>query len=343
MKQYKLIIKSNVTDDIFFVPYDSITIVEELNKGVSGTYNVSYPDLKKYAEALGTTPDAIFSTGAREWYLEVSGDNLYGGIFQKRTMMGAGTGMTQFSVNLLDFSGLLNKRNTGALFQRLATDSAEIVSDLLTATNAEDDTGIVMGAYPTTKDRDLTSRYEKIRDEIISMSNLKKNEGYDWEVDVSKKLNIFYPSRGTALPDLMFNEFNTTNIQLVKPLQGDLTNKVYVLGEGYDTDMVTATREETSVQSTWGLLEDITSEKGIGTTVNLEDRGDQFLADNAFPVDTIRVEHVDGTPNIESYRVGDTVRLKFGEISLDTNLRIYRRQIKISTKGNAVVSLFFEE
>lgn len=338
------IIMSLDGSEVFIPPFETIRITEEINKGYDGTISVSYPDIKKYAESFGLKPDNIFSSTKREWYLRKNEVKIFGGVLLSRTINGGSNGMTSFSVDMADFSILLDKRRTGALFQRTATDSADIVQDLLDYTNAISDTGISIGNKPTsTKNRNITSRYANIRDEIASMSNLKKYDGYDWDVDVTKKLNIYYPSKGSTNNNIIFDEFNTLSFQSIRQLQGRLTNRVIVFGSGYGDTMVTATRENTTSQSTWGLLEDGLSEKGVEDTSELADRGDQFLNNNAYPIDVISLSHRDDNPDFTSYNIGDTVRITFDEIGVNTPLRIYKRTIQINSSGSVIISLSFEQ
>lgn len=338
---YDFVIQTPDGLEVFNVPFTSIQIKEELNKGYDGSLSVSYPDIKKYASAFGLKPDDIFATNNREWYLRKDEVKIFGGIFLNRKISGGSEGMTQYNVSLSDFSGILAKRRTNALFQRLATDSGVIVSDLLDYTNGIDDTTLSMGTQPTLKVRDLTSRFESIRDAIVSMSALKKYDGYDWDCDVVKHLNL-YDGKGEERLYIVFDEFNTISFQSNRQLQGKLTNKVIVLGSGYEGDMVTSTRQDSTSQASWGLLEDVSAEKGVGDVDELADRGDQFLQENAYPDDVISIKHRDDTPDITSYNIGDTVRVRFRELSIDDSFRIYKRTIQVDSDGGATVDLSFE-
>ena len=57
MQDYKFIVQKPDASILYQVPYTNITIDEEVNKGISGVLNVSYPDIKKYANALNVEPD----------------------------------------------------------------------------------------------------------------------------------------------------------------------------------------------------------------------------------------------------------------------------------------------
>lgn len=340
---YTFKVMSQDGTEVYLVPFEKITIREELNKGYDGQVMMAYPDIKQYAGVFGLSPDDIFATDPMEWLVERDGVAMWGGILMQRQINGGATGMTRYTVNFVDYSGLLNKRRTSALFTRSSTDSADIVEDLLDYTNGIEATGITMGAHPTTVDRDLTARFDRIRDLVAKMSNLYKDNGYDWDLDKEKKLNIYYPAKGTTELGIVFDEFNTLSFTSARPLQGKLTNNVAVIGAGFGDDIVTATREDTTSQTTWGLLEDTTPEKTVTTLAELQSRGDEFIDTHAYPTDNIGLRHNDGTPSVAAYDVGDTVKVRFDELGYDQNLRIIGRSITIEGDGNAVVDLTFEE
>lgn len=340
---YELILENSSKTVKYSLPYEAIKITEELNKALSATVSMPYKSIDKYAQALKTSPDAIVASQPMNWRLLRNDTEIYSGILMDRKINGGNEGATAYQINLADFSARLNKRRTSQDFQRLATDSAEIVDDLLELANTNQNTGISMGTKPTTKDRDLTSRTANVRDEIVSMSNEKKKDGYDWDVDTTKKLNLYYPQKGELRAYIILDDFNIIKWQVVRPLEGKLTNKLYVLGEGYGDDQAMATSENSLSQGAWGLLEDVQSEKNVSTESELQDRGDKIIDTVAFPTETVSLAHKDGTPNITDYNVGDTVVVRIDEIGLNEQLRIIKRTIQIDAGGNATVDLSFEE
>lgn len=327
----------------YILPFEGISLTEELNKGYDGTLRSSYMALLKYAEAFNVTVDAMFASTPFEWRLRKDEVDIFGGILSHRTISGGAEGATSVQIKFVDYSGILAKRRTASEFIRTATDSATIVSDMISAMNAVEDTGLSMATLPTTKNRNITSRYANIRDEIVSMSNERKDDGYDWDVDVTKKININYPAKGTTRNGIIFDAFNTISWSSDRLLQAKLTNKAYVFGEGFGADMAVGSAEDIASQATWGLLEDGVSEKTVGSTTELDDRGTKFVDRNKLPTEGITLSHKDGTPDFTSYNVGDTVRVIIPDISFDDTLRIIKRTLDIDNKGEAIVYLTFEE
>ena len=341
---YQFDIQTPAGTILYSLPFESIKVTEELNKGLDGQLSMPYQSIKRYTEALKTTPDGAISSQRMEWYLKKNGVPVYGGILLNRTIAGGREGATSYQIKFADFIARLAKRRTATLFQRLATEQIDIVKDLLDAANAEADTGLTIGNDPGTtgKDRDLTSRIANVRDEIVSMSNEKKAGGYDFDTDVTKKLNLYFPTKGESKLGVVFDSFNIVSWQSNRPLEGQLTNKLYTIGQGIGDDQVSATSENVTSQTPWGLLEDIRSEKNVSSVSELQDRGDAVIDDLAFPEDTISIVHKDDSPDITSYNVGDVVRVIIDDISFNKELRIVKRTIQISESGEATVNLSFE-
>lgn len=345
MYQFKL---TNTSEsEVWDIPFQSISITESLNKGVDGSLTVSFVDLARYAAALGTTPDGIIAAAARYWMLYRNGEMLYRGILLHRRVSGGNAGATTVNLNFADISAALAKRRTAAEVLFTADDSADIAWSLINTTQTDasgyGDLSITRGTHPTTIDRDRTLRFDNVRDTIVGMSNEKVANGYDFDFDSSNNFNIYYPKKGSTKLYVVFDDFNVISWSSDRPLQGKLTNRAIVLGKGQaGVDMVTTTREDTTPMATWGLCEDVVSEKGVEVVAELEDRGDQFLADNKTPSDTIALTVRDTAPDLSTYGIGDTVRVRLQDIDFDQNLRIKQRGLSIREGGDTTVTLTME-
>jgi hypothetical protein len=88
------------------------------------------------------------------------------------------------------------------------------------------------------------------------------------------------------------------------------------------------------------LLEEVVSARNLSETANLNDVGDKYLLDNQGPNLIITINHLDGTPDILEYEVGDDLKITIPELSLLENFRrVYRRTIKIDINSTPVVSV----
>lgn len=342
---YAFKIYNRAEDQVWELPYEKVTIKEALNRGIDGNASVPYPSLKIYADALDTTPDNIISGGFRSWRLYVDDTMLYRGVLSQRTISGGGAGVTAITVNFTDYIGFLGSRYTPLFDYYPSTeDSADIawsiIDDSQNDSGGQGDLGITRGTHPTTKDRQRTFRHDNIRDALVGMSAAKVADGYDMDIDTTLNFNIYYP-KGTSRPEIVFSQFNIRKFSLSKPLAAKLINRVHVLGAGNADEMVTSTRENATVQTTWGLLEGTLAEKGVADTSELADRGDRYLERVAEPKDTTTITTSD--TNLTSYAVGDTVRVIIEELSFDDMLRIDSRTLEILPNGQATVTLGFEE
>lgn len=341
---YKLIIENKDASEIWEVPFESISLTEKLNKGYSGHVTVNYLALRDYADKLGTTPDAIISSQYREWKLYLDNVILYAGILMHRKLSGSGSDPTVYTISIADYSVILAKRRTPQedLYDQI--ESTDILWSIVDDTQNEPngDAGITRGTHPTTKDRDRTFRYDNILDAIIGMSNAKVSGGYDWEIDPSKILNAYYPTKGEVRDEIILDDFTMIDWSIDRPLAGRITNRVHVLGKGLGANQVTATREDTAPQATWGLCEDVLAETTVGTQSELEDRGDEYLNFAKEPRDVLSCSVRDDNPAINTYSVGDSVRVKINAVAFNEILRIDQRTIKIPRTGAGTVDLSFE-
>jgi hypothetical protein len=332
--------------EVWELPYEKITITEEVNKGVDGNINIPYPSLAKYASLMKTSPDGIIASALRYWRLYRDNTLLFRGVFSHRRISGGKTGATTYQAFFGDMVAYLAKRATN--LEEIETNEPSNDIAWTRIDNAQNDgdygdLGITRGANPTTKSRDRTMRHDKVLDVIVGMSNLKVKDGFDFDIDTQLQFNIYSPEKGMSRPEIIISEFNRLSWTSDRPLTLKLANRVHVLGQGQGAEMVAVTRNDTDQQETWGLLTDVISEKGVGETDELNDRGDQYLIKNSTPTDTFSVKVRDVSPDILTYSLGDTVRLIIEEIGVNTLVRIERRTWEIQPNGQAILTLGFGE
>lgn len=329
----------------YVIPFDSFKFTEELNKGYDGQIKVSYPALKTYATLLKTTPDDILTSKFREVKIYSDTDLIFLGILRRRKLKGGKVGATEATLPIADYLSMLAKRRTSEKSVVSNTDSAQIVLDELDISQAKTngDLGITHGTEPTTINRDNLARFESLLELLVSMSNLKLKDGYDFDIDVTKALNFYYPTKGTTRENIVLDDFNILEWEDDVPLAGSLTNNVDVLGDGSDDDLIWTNREDASVQAAWLLHEDVIKENSVKLLATLQDRGDKFLDKNKTPSAgrIIKVTHLHGDPSITTYNVGDYVKVRINDIDLDENRRVIKREVEFKS-GQAVVTCYLE-
>lgn len=327
------------------IPYTRMTITEELNKGLDGSLSMSFSAFDRYAKAFQSTVDGVLSSGFRSWKLFRDGNIFRRGVLSHRTIEGGATGASTIVLYFTDYIGLLAARNTADYKFYDLVDSSDIAWDLINEAQTEPngDMGITRGLDPTTVNRQRTFVYNKIRDEITKMSNANQSNGYDFDIDNTLKFNVYYPQKGNWRPEIVFSSFNIDAYSLNMPLTAKLANRINVVGEGYGEDMVTATVQDTTPQTTWGLLEAQVSEKSVGREVELQNRGNRELEKRKYPVNTLNITTKDFSPEVTSYDIGDSVKIQLSEIGFEEMRRIETRTLDILPSGQAIVDLTFFE
>ncbi len=87
--------------------------------------------------------------------------------------------------------------------------------------------------------------------------------------------------------------------------------------------------EDTDSQSSWKLQEYQLSAKDITQNSTLISKGEEYLRKNSLPQDVISLRVNDRNPNILDYNVGDSMRVKIGELGFNQILRIKSRNFQI--------------
>jgi hypothetical protein len=329
---------------VWFIPFKTITLTDELNVGVTGTLNIDYETIKRYASIFSLTPDGILSAGYREWKLYKDSNLLYGGILTHRKISTSGVNPTSFTVNFCDFFNALERRITGnaGTWEFDDDDSADIAWSLINQTQAISDMGITRGTHPTTINRDRKCVYDNIRDVIVKMSNKELYNGYDFDITAEKVFNIYYPNRGSVKINIILDEVNIISATSDRDLSGKIANSVTVLGQGTDIDLITSNVQDATSQTTWKLQEEILQSKDVIEISTLTDKGNKLLDNKKYPRDIVSISARDDNPEITSYNVGDTVKVIIKELDFNENLRILKRSLQITPTGQAQVDLSFD-
>lgn len=345
MYEFKITNKNG--QDVWVLPFQTITVSEELNVGIAGNITINYLDLNRYAKKLNTTPDNIISSDYREWQLYKNNTLFYAGVLLSRKMFGSKAQGTSLSVEFAGFEAILSNRLTGNGGDWIYTneDSADIAWDLINKTQNDPsgfgDIGITRGLHPTTVNRDRTCRFDYIRKVIEGMSANSKDNGFDWDINNQKVFNIYYP-KGELKSNIILDDFNILSWTNDKHLSGELANRVVVIGEGSTDDIVSEMVEDSTQQNNWFLQEYALSEKDSSISDTLISKGNKYLNDHKQPKTVISLRLNDRNPNVLSYNVGDTLPVKIKTIGFSENLRIDRRTIQIQRTGEAQIDLSFD-
>lgn len=346
--EYKLFVEDLDTEDIWELPFITCEFTDELNVGKNARFSMGFADVKKIADAYSTTVVFLLTGGDRDIFVQKNGQNVYLGVITDFQLGKDDKGLLIINLASVGFSSLLKKRRTDELRKFISTDAGLIAWTLIDESQNSDlpfsDFGITLGVIEASVDRDRTFRFAQVLDSIFKMSNEDKLNGFDFEVDNLKKFNVFFPQKGSEREDIFIDDSNIMAWRYRKPLILNLTTQVYVLGEGFDDSLVFVKRTaDVSFRASFGLLEEVLSERDTGVVANLEDKGDKFLSDNQAPIIDLMITHKDNDPDILTYDVGDSVRVDLDEVDINNEFkRVIKRKVNIDTQLRAIVTITVE-
>lgn len=328
------------------VPMSTLNFTEELNLGASGYFSFKYVAFQNYVKKFGNyDADGILTERYREIQIFKHEKLFFSGVIRHMRINESGGSAQDATITLTfsDWSSILSKRRINLEFYN--RDSSEIIWEMINHTQMGEfgDIGIKRGSIVAGKKRQRVTNYATIKDVIIGLSNAKLKEGVDWNIDKYKKLNIA-PSLGKNLPDIIFNDSNSFNLSSDTSLFGELTNRVFVKGE--DDEKILCINELTRADK-WGLQEDFISLSGVVGEDTLESHAREKLKSESDPekTRTISLQHYDsksgdGNISIDSYAVGDWVRLNKPKVGINEMLRVVKRTLELSNDGFLVTLVF---
>lgn len=340
---YEVIIKDPSTSDIWELIPRSYEFTESLNKESRATFVFSFEELARLAEANDTTVVNIFTAALREIYINRNGTKIFYGVVTDFNVDPETGGSKKVTVKAMGFFGLFKKRLVGIGTQVYysATDAGAIAADLIADSQASDGTysdwGITEGSITASKNRDRGYLFDNIYDSIIKLSNENLADGFDFDIDNTKAFNVYYPTKGTARPNVVFDERTMNKWGYTKQLLSGMVNKVYVIGEGFNDSIKYETRTAaTSYRTPFGTLEEKLEARDTTEVTTLQDKGDRKLLLTRDPVIAIKsVEHFDNGITFTDYNVGDTVIVNLPDLAVsNVSKRVRERTFTMQTPNS---------
>jgi hypothetical protein len=246
------------------------------------------------------------------------------------------------------FHILSEKRYTSNTYT--STDAGQIAWGLINTTQGltGGNLGITQGTIQTTQNRDRQYFDEKIGEKIIQLTEVIN--GFDFEITPSIKVNTLgvfnvYAKRGSALNTfrLEYGEGLKNNIQSWsrKRTLSDMYNSVIVEGEGLGETILTSTQTDTALISSVGLLEARVQEKSVNVQTTLDTKAQEFIRVRKTEQPLYDITVNDAYDDFGKYDVGDIVpvRIKYGYVDINTTMRIYGIDVRVSDAGEEVIKL----
>lgn len=342
---FSLFIKNTQNSYIYEAPFASLSFTEELNKGSDFQASFNYSQLDEIAKRYGTDCLFLLTGGFREIWLNKDTNKLFYGAITDFDMNKTSDSELGINIAAVNFFNLFNKRRTGAKRIFTSTDAAQIAWTLINESQTSDspysDLGITAGLLPTVVNRDQTYRFANIKEEIINLSNNNLNSGFDFEIDTLKKFNVYYPIKGSIRSNIVLDDANIMEWRIRKPMILSLTNKIYVTGDGMNDDVLNTTRtSDSSYRTVFGTLEDVLSARDVTVLQTLQDKGDKYLLENQSPRVELTISHIDDSPDMLNYSLGDTLKINIPEANIvNQYMRVYKRSFTLDNGELPIVTL----
>jgi len=337
---YEVIIKDPSTDDIWELIPRSYNFTETLNKEPKATFTFSFEEIKKTADTNDTTVVNMFTAALREIYISRNGTKIFYGVITDFDVDPEAGGSRKVTVKAMGFFGLFKKRIIGIGVEEYysTTDAGDIAWDLIDNSQLDDypysDWGITEGSITASKNRDRGYLFDNLYDSIIKLSNDNLADGFDFDIDNTKQFNVYYPTKGTSRPNVVFDDRTMNKWAYSKQLISGMVNQVHVLGEGFNDDILYETRTAgTSYRTPFGTLEEKLDARNVSVATTLQDKGDKRLALAKDPVITVKnVEHFDDGIAFTDYNLGDTVVINLPELAVNSvSKRVRERTFTMKT------------
>ena len=334
------------TGNLFELPFTSINFIEELNNGSNATFNFDFASIDEIARKYNTNIKDLFCASFREIWIELNGTKIWYGVVSEYSRSKGVSANYTLQIGAIDYFSLFQKRRTVADYLVKATDPAAIPWALINYSQGltYGDFGITAGATASTGlSVNLELKYAEIRQSIIDLSNAKILGSFDFDIDYTKKLNIYYPTKGTSRPGIVFDDNNSMGDSIRIPLILSITNSVFVTGSVVNNILNSVNRVSSNPTiNAWKRLEDVISDTTLSDTTLLNALGDRHLSLNELPLYQVTRVHNHDDIDITSYGIGDTVKVNIPEEGISyATYRVRKRTIDIDEAGTITSTVDF--
>ena len=333
------------TGNMFELPYTSINFIEELNNGGSAQLTLDYVAVEAIADKYGITAQDLLTATFRELQIKLEDTIIWLGVISEYDWSKSADGTYSLTVAAVDYFSLFQKRRTGltdVVFT--AVDPSTIPWSLINTSQAlaHGSWGITLGSTASTGlTASMTYKNAEIKTEISNLSNYKQLGSFDFDIDYTKKFNVYYPSKGAVRSEIVLDDNNILASSVKTPVVLSLTNSVFVIGQGVNNDQATANRKAADADiAAYSLLEDTISDNNVSDQNVLNSLGDRAISLNKLPTygRQISLKHAGDDPLLTSYSVGDYLVVNIPEQSINyANWRVRKRTVDIDNAGMITV------
>lgn len=352
---FAVFVKKTSSGEVWEARPLSYSFTDELNRESVAKFTVSFEDLDKFVSpSSGTVLDALSGT-FREIWIERDGSKIFWGAITDLEIGPNTDGDRTVTIKATSWFGLFGRRIAGIPKRAFtSTDAGSIAWTLIDESQDSDpdggggyysDFGITQGSITTSVNRDRTYRFKNVRDAIVALSNENLDDGFDFDIDMTKNFNVYYPTKGSNRFNLTFDDRTIDDWRYGKPLLLSLANRVHVIGGGDNDDVTHVTRTAgTSYRDDWFTLDDVLDDRESLNTTLLNDKGDRLLAESQSPVPVFEFSHYDDQIEWSDYAVGDTIQINKPDLGFtDAQKRVTKRKFDMkSDKSIAYITSYTE-
>lgn len=343
---YKVFLTGTSATDLYELVPKSYEFTDELNDQSTARVTMGLGELIKLATAHNTTWRAMLTTGARELYILRNDGKIYRGVISGLDFSPSTEGNTDVQIKSMSWLGVLGKRITGIPKENHASgDIGDLawtwIDDSQNSDSPYSELGITQGASPAISNHEKTNSFDNVKDMIIAYSKKKIADGYDFDIDMAKAFNV-YTSKGSDKTGVVFDDRLLLDWRLKTTMISDMTNKVYVVGEGVNDDLAYVTRTaSTALRDAWYTLESVVNARDVSETSTLNNKGDQALEDGKEPTDVLDIKVDESLYTWADYDIGDTIYVTIKDLALSqVGKRVVKRTFSITQeKGAPIISV----
>lgn len=340
---YQVIMRDPSTNILYELLPKTYNFTEEINKEATASFVFSFKDVSTMTKVYDTDVLSLFTTKLMEiWISRLDSNNAYQkifyGVISDFSLKPGADGDSDFTIQAVSWFGLLGRRFAGIPSRVFsATDAGTIAWTLInesqTSNNPYSDLGITEGTITASVNRDRTYYFDEIKKSITDLSRNNLSTGFDFEIDTSKRFNVYYPTKGQDLPKVIFDSRTLQKYDYKKPLILTLTNRVYSVGggEGSGTLNVQKDADGPTYKANFCLLEEVIRDPNVvdNSSGTLDAKAQSYLNQYQYPTIQFTAEHYDDSANsytILDYNLGDTIRVNYPEFGLSlASKRVIKR------------------
>lgn len=317
-----------------------------LNKAGEASFKHGMKSLYDSASKININMSQIFAEGINTLECLRNGTLIFAGQIEDTRSTLSHTD-DEVQVKALGWLNLLKKRHAGFTTERVftATDSGEIFWTVIN--EAQQDTNGDFGITQGNIDISIPRTISYVRKPILEIGDELSgaDNGFDYEITPLKVLNIYYPAKYTDKTQTCIFKYGTDNFGKIERIRSatDLYNSSLVIGKGWGTQELSATRDDVTSQGVFKIREKIDSFKDMNNATVLGDISQQIIdvLGNVVPYYLLSVRGNDVSPSFDSYDVGDFIRVIVDRDfwNMDQSLRVFEKFIKIGNNDLEDITL----